>query len=79
MSASASVPQKVKEHPPDASLPRLSASATPYEVLRDPRRRALHMFFSPIPVLLCFFGCRASRQERKFTGADPWLASLREK
>jgi hypothetical protein len=47
--------------------------------LRDPRRRALHMFLSADPHAPLLSLLPASRPERTFTGADPWLAVLREK
>ncbi len=71
--------QKVKEHPPDREPATFERIRDAYEVLRDPRRRALHMFLSGDPRAPLVSLLPASSQERKFTGADPWLAVLREK
>ena len=71
--------QKVKEHPPDHAPAAFERIRDAYEVLRDPRRRALHMFLSADPHAPLVSLLPASRPERKFTGPDPWLAVLREK
>jgi curved DNA-binding protein CbpA len=71
--------QKVKENPPDRAPAAFERVRDAYEVLRDPRRRALHMFLCgdpEAPLLSLLPGCN---QERRFTGPDPWLAVLRKK
>jgi len=71
--------QKVREHPPDREPAAFERIRDAYEALRDPRRRALHMFLSADPHAPLVSLLPASSQERKFTGPDPWLAVLREK
>jgi len=71
--------QKVKEHPPDREPAEFERIRDAYEVLRDPRRRARHMFLSADPQAALVSLLPASSQERKFTGPDAWLAVLREK
>jgi len=71
--------QKVKEHPPDREPAEFERIRDAYEVLRDPRRRARHMFLSADPQAPLVSLLPASSQERKFTGPDAWLAVLREK
>ena len=71
--------QKVKENPPDRAPAAFERIRDAYEVLRDPRRRALHMFLSADPHAPLLSLLPANRQERKFTGPDAWLAVLREK
>ena len=71
--------QKVREHPPDREPAAFERIRDAYEALRDPRRRALHMFLSADPRAPLVSLLPASSQERKFTGPDPWLAVLREK
>jgi len=71
--------RKVKEHPPDREPAAFERIRDAYEVLRDPRRRALHMFLSADPHAPLVSLLPASSQQRKFAGPDPWLAVLREK
>ena len=71
--------QKVKENPPDGEPVAFERIRDAYEILRDPRRRALYMFLSADPHAPLLSLLPASSQERKFTGPDPWLAVLREK
>jgi curved DNA-binding protein CbpA len=71
--------RKVKEFPPDRAPEQFERIRDAYELLRDPRRRALLMLLavdprSPLASLL-----PADRGERRFTGPAPWLAVLREK
>jgi DnaJ-domain-containing protein 1 len=71
--------RKVKENPPDRSPAAFERIRDAYEILRDPRRRALYMLLSanleaPLASLL-----PARTAERRFTGPGPWLAVLREK
>ncbi len=69
----------VKEHPPERSPAAFERIRDAYEVLRDPRRRALYFLLSvdseaPLVSLL------ANRpRQRQFVGPSPWLAVLREK
>ena len=71
--------QKVKENPPDGEPVAFERIRDAYEILRDPRRRALYMFLSADPHAPLLSLLPASSQERKFIGPDPWLAVLREK
>ena len=71
--------QKVKENPPDGEPVAFERIRDAYEILRDPRRRALYMFLSADPHAPLLSLLPASSQERKFTGPDAWLAVLREK
>ena len=71
--------RKVKEHPPEREPATFERIRDAYEVLRDPRRRALHMFLSADPRAPLVSLLPASSQQRKFAGPDPWLAVLREK
>jgi len=71
--------RKVKENPPDRAPAAFERIRDAYEVLRDPRRRALHMFLSADPHAPLHSLLPGSERERKFTGPDPWLAVLREK
>ena len=71
--------RKVKENPPDRSPAAFERIRDAYEILRDPRRRALYMLLSanleaPLVSLL-----PPRTHERRFTGPGPWLAVLREK
>jgi curved DNA-binding protein CbpA len=70
---------KVKENPPDRAPAAFERIRDAYEVLRDPRRRALHLFLSGDPQAPLLSLLPASRPERKFTGPEAWLAILREK
>lgn len=71
--------RKVKEHPPDRSPAVFERIRDAYELLRDPRRRALHMLLSADPEAPLASLLPAQKRERRFTGPDPWLAVLREK
>ena len=71
--------RKVKENPPERSATAFERIRDAYEVLRDPRRRALHMLLSadldtPLASLL-----PSGTRERRFTGPGPWLEVLKEK
>jgi len=71
--------KKVKEHPPERSPAAFERIRDAYEVLRDPRRRALHLLLSTDPgaPLVTLLADRAP--ERRFVGPAPWLAVLKEK
>ena len=71
--------QKVKENPPDRAPAAFERIRDAYEVLRDPRRRALHMLLSAVPHAPLLSLLPPSTPERRFTGLDQWLAVLREK
>lgn len=71
--------RKVKENPPDRSPELFERIRDAYELLRDPRRRALHMLLSADPNAPLVSLLPAHTQERRFTGPGPWLAVLREK
>ena len=71
--------RKVKENPPERSAAAFERVRDAYEILRDPRRRALYMLLSadleaPLVTLL-----PSRSRERRFTGPGPWLAALKEK
>jgi DnaJ-domain-containing protein 1 len=71
--------RKVKENPPERSAAAFERVRDAYEILRDPRRRALYMLLSadleaPLVSLL-----PSRTRERRFTGPGPWLAVLKEK
>src|SRR3982750_1211291 len=71
--------RKVKEFPPDRSPEEFERIRDAYELLRDPRRRTLHMLLSvdphePLESLL-----DEGPVSRKFVGPEPWLAVLKEK
>jgi len=71
--------KKVKEHPPERSPAAFERIRDAYEVLRDPRRRALHLLLSADPwaPLVSLVADRAP--ERRFVGPAPWLTALKEK
>jgi DnaJ-domain-containing protein 1 len=71
--------RKVKENPPDRSPAAFERIRDAYEILRDPRRRALHMLLSADPDIPLVSLLPTHTRERRFTGPDPWLAVLREK
>ena len=71
--------RKVKEFPPDRAPAEFERIRDAYELLRDPRRRALHMLLSvdphePLESLL-----DEGPAPRRFVGPEPWLAVLKEK
>jgi curved DNA-binding protein CbpA len=71
--------RQVKENPPDRSPAAFERIRDAYEILRDPRRRALHLLLSADPEapLVSLLGAR--RRERRFAGPGPWLAVMKEK
>jgi DnaJ-domain-containing protein 1 len=71
--------RKVKENPPDRSPAAFERVRDAYEILGDPRRRALHMLLSADPEAPLVSLLPARTGERRFTGPGPWLAVLREK
>ena len=71
--------RKVKENPPDRSAAAFERIRDAYEILRDPRRRALYMLLSADPEAPLVSLLPARTPERRFTGPGPWLAVLREK
>jgi curved DNA-binding protein CbpA len=71
--------RKVKEFPPDRAPVEFERIRDAYDLLRDPRRRTLHMLLSvdphePLESLL-----DEGPGPRKFVGPEPWLAVLKEK
>ena len=71
--------RKVKEFPPDRAPEQFERIRDAYELLRDPRRRTLHMLLSvdphePLESLL-----DEGPAPRQFVGPEPWLAVLKEK
>ena len=71
--------RKVKEFPPDRSPREFERVRDAYEVLRDPRRRTLHMLTSADPQQPVASLLEGRQSERCFTGPEPWLAVLKEK
>ncbi len=70
--------RKVKENPPDRSPAAFERIRDAYEVLRDPRRRARHMFLSIDPAAPLSSLLPSDASERRYTGPGPWLAVLKE-
>jgi len=71
--------RKVKENPPDRAPEQFERIRDSYDVLRDPRRRALQMLLAVDPNAPLVSLLPAHPVERRFTGPRPWLAVLREK
>jgi DnaJ-domain-containing protein 1 len=71
--------RKVKENPPDRLAAAFERVRDAYEILRNPRRRALYMLLSGDPEAPLVSLLPAQTQERRFIGPEPWLAVLREK
>jgi DnaJ-domain-containing protein 1 len=71
--------RQVKENPPDRSPAAFERIRDAYEILRDPRRRALYMLLSTDPDAPLVSLLPPHARERRFTGPGPWLAVLREK
>jgi curved DNA-binding protein CbpA len=71
--------RKVKEFPPDRSPREFERVRDAYEILRDPRRRTLHMLTSADPRQPLASLLEGRQSERRFTGPEPWLAVLKEK
>jgi hypothetical protein len=71
--------RKVKENPPDRAPELFERVRDAYELLRDPRRRALQVLLAADPNAPLVSLLPASPTERRFTGPGPWLAVLREK
>jgi DnaJ-domain-containing protein 1 len=71
--------QKVKENPPDRAPAAFERIRDAYEILRDPRRRALYMLLSTDPGAPLVSLLPPQDSERRFTGPGPWLAVLKEK
>lgn len=71
--------KRVKENPPDRSPEMFERIRDAYEILRDPRRRALYTFLSVDPAAPLVSLLPAKDPERRFVGPEPWLAVLKEK
>ena len=71
--------RKVKENPPDRSPAAFERIRDAYEILRDPRRLALHLLLSADPEAPLVSLLPTRTRERRFTGPGPWLAVMREK
>ena len=71
--------RKVKENPPDRAPEQFERIRDAYDLLRDPRRRALQMLLAVDPKAPLVSLLPAHPAERRFTGPGPWLAVLREK
>jgi len=75
----ASYLKKVKEHPPERSPEAFERIRDAYELLRDPRRRALRMLLAADPWAPLVSLLADKAPERRFVGPGPWLAVLKEK
>jgi curved DNA-binding protein CbpA len=71
--------RKVSENPPDRSPAAFERIRDAYEILRDPRRRALYMLLSADPDAPLVSLLPSGKPERRFTGPGAWLAVLKEK
>ena len=71
--------RKLKENPPDRAPEQFERIRDAYDMLRDPRRRALQMLLAVDPKAPLVSLLPAHPAERRFTGPGPWLAVLREK
>jgi curved DNA-binding protein CbpA len=71
--------KKVKEHPPERSPAAFERIRDAYDLLRDPRRRALHLLLSTDPWAPLVSLLPDNAPERRFVGPAPWLAVLKEK
>jgi curved DNA-binding protein CbpA len=71
--------KKVKEYPPERSPEAFERIRDAYDLLRDPRRRALHLLLSTDPWAPLVSLLPGSPPERRFVGPAPWLAVLKEK
>jgi len=71
--------RKVKENPPDRAPEQFERIRDAYELLRDPRRRALQTLLAVDPSAPLVSLLPAHPAERRFIGPGPWLAVLREK
>jgi DnaJ-domain-containing protein 1 len=71
--------RKVKENPPDRAPTAFERIRDAYELLRDPRRRALLMLLSIDPAAPLTSLLPAEATERRYIGPEPWLAVLKEK
>ncbi len=70
--------RKVKENPPDRAAAAFERIRDAYEILRDPRRRALYLLLAADPDAPLVSLLPARTPERRFTGPGPWLAVLKE-
>ena len=71
--------RKVKENPPDRAPEQFERIRDAFELLRDPRRRALQTLMAADPSAPLVSLLPAQAAERRFTGPGPWLAVLKEK
>jgi len=71
--------RKVKEFPPDRSPEEFERIRDAYELLRDPRRRTLHLLLSVDPHQPLESLLDEGPAPRQFVGPEPWLAVLKEK
>ena len=71
--------RKVKESPPDRSPSAFERIRDAYEILGDPRQRAVFMLLEGDPEAPLVSLLPARPPERKFTGPGSWLAVIKEK
>jgi hypothetical protein len=71
--------RKVKGNPPDRSPAAFERIRDAYEILGDPRQRAVRMLLEADPEAPLVSLLPEQTRERKFTGPSPWLAVIKEK
>ncbi len=68
---------RVKQYPPDRSPEQFEHIRDAYEALRDPRRRARHLFLSVDPGAPLTSLLADHPKSRQFVGPRPWLDALK--
>lgn len=71
--------RKVKEFPPERAPAEFERIRDAYEILRDPQRRLAHMLFSVDPAAPLATLIAGRPADRRFVGAEPWLAVIGKK
>ena len=71
--------RKVKQYPPDRAPAEFERIRDAYEILRDPRRRALDMLLSGDPQAPLVSLLQGRVPQRRFVGPASWLVLLEEK
>ncbi len=71
--------RKVKEFSPDRHPAEFERIRDAYELLRDPRRRTMHMLFAIDPAAPLTMLLQSLPEHRKFLGSKPWLDVLKGK
>jgi len=68
---------KVKEFPPDRNPEEFERVRDAYQTLRDPRRRMRDLLFGDDPSEPFLSLVAGAKDQRRFTGPEPWLAVLK--